>query len=190
MYILTCNNKFASGTNNHTNISSLLTMPQKTDEQLNTFAIHASHRVMPKYALVKQHLIDALNAGRLLPSDSLPTEIELAAQFNVARSTVRQALAQMDREGFIRRIRGKGTFVCNNSGQMNPQPRMHPRELGLFALVMPESHTGPYPAIHHGFEQTASEKHSQVIVSSTNNDPVRQGNVVLQLLAKKFPAWP
>ena len=50
---------------------------------------------------------------------------------------------------------------------------------------MPESHVGHYPALQNGFERAAAEEHAQVIVSSTDNDPVRQGNVILQLLSKE-----
>lgn len=133
---------------------------------------------MPKYERLKDYFLEELRSGRLCPGDALPTEVELAAQLSVARNTVRQALARLDRDGLIQRIRGKGTFVRGDA-----QQRLS-RGLGLMALIMPESYTGHYPAVQHGFERTVAEEHSQVIVTTTANDPIRQGNAILQLMSK------
>ena len=149
------------------------------NDQQTTLDLHTSQRAMPKYARLKDHILDELRSGRLRPGDALPSEVELATQLKIARNTVRQALGRLDSDGFIHRIRGKGTFVRNDA-----QQRLS-RGLGLFALVMPESHTGPYPALHHGFERAAAEDHTQVIASSTENDPMRQASVILQLMSKE-----
>ena len=42
----------------------------------------------------------------------LPTEAQLCGQFNVSRTTVRNAMAKLVNEGKLKRIRGKGTFVA------------------------------------------------------------------------------
>lgn len=42
----------------------------------------------------------------------IPTEEELCRQFNVSKATVRIAVAELVREGYLRRQQGKGTFVC------------------------------------------------------------------------------
>lgn len=41
----------------------------------------------------------------------IPTVDDLAAQYGVARATIRQALGQLEQEGLIERFRAKGTFV-------------------------------------------------------------------------------
>lgn len=55
--------------------------------------------------------------GRILdgeyPQDSqMPSESELGNLFNVSRITVRQALGDLQKEGLIFKIHGKGTFVA------------------------------------------------------------------------------
>ena len=75
------------------------------------FDLHDSQRPRMKYEQLKGHLLTELRMGRLKPGDALPTEVELAEMLCVARNTVRHALSELDRDGFIRRIRGKGTFV-------------------------------------------------------------------------------
>ncbi len=143
------------------------------------FDLHPSKRTMPKYERLKDHILDEFHSGRLQPGDALPTEADLAVQMQVARSTVRKALSSLDSDGFINRIRGKGTFVRNDAKQ-----RLS-RGLGLMALIMPESSAGHYPSLQEGFERAAAETHSQVIVSTTGNDTTRQGNAILQLMSKE-----
>jgi GntR family transcriptional regulator len=64
----------------------------------------------PKYWGLKRHLLDLL---RSLPAGSpIPTERSLAAEFDVSRTTVRQALAELTVEGRLLRVQGKGTFAA------------------------------------------------------------------------------
>ena len=44
--------------------------------------------------------------GTLKPGDRLPTELELASQFNVSRQTVREALRLLETTGFINMQKG------------------------------------------------------------------------------------
>ncbi|MBV9843935.1 MAG: GntR family transcriptional regulator [Kutzneria sp.] len=64
----------------------------------------------PKYWRLKQHLLELL---RVMPPGALiPTERSLAADFDVSRTTVRQALADLTVEGRVLRVQGKGTFAA------------------------------------------------------------------------------
>ncbi|MEU5694733.1 GntR family transcriptional regulator [Actinosynnema sp. NPDC020468] len=64
----------------------------------------------PKYWGLKRHLLDLLRA--LPPGSPIPTERSLAAEFDVSRTTVRQALAELTVEGRLLRVQGKGTFAA------------------------------------------------------------------------------
>ena len=61
----------------------------------------------------KRRLLDQIRSGALEPGAKLGAERDLARALGVSRTTVRQALASMEREGLVRRIsgRGGGTFV-------------------------------------------------------------------------------
>lgn len=65
---------------------------------------------LTKAAQVREHLVSAIENG-LQPHDKLPTERELAEEFEVSRLTVRRALDQLERERVIYRVQGSGTFV-------------------------------------------------------------------------------
>ncbi len=79
---------------------------------------------VPKYYTQKvriAELIDGAPAGT-----PLPTERELAEQFETSRTTVRQALAELVMEGRLERTQGRGTFVA--------EPKLrHVRQLTSFS---------------------------------------------------------
>lgn len=45
----------------------------------------------------------------------IPTESQLCQMFDVSRATIRTAILELVRQGFLIRHPGKGTFVCKNS---------------------------------------------------------------------------
>ncbi|NNU80850.1 FadR family transcriptional regulator [Halovulum dunhuangense] len=54
----------------------------------------------------------ALDRGDWAPGERLPPERTLAARLGVGRSSLRKALAELERQGRIRRHVGQGTFVA------------------------------------------------------------------------------
>jgi GntR family transcriptional regulator len=65
-----------------------------------------------KSDLVKDHLVAAIDRG-LAPHEKLPTERELADEFEISRLTVRRALDQLENDGIVYRVQGAGTFVSD-----------------------------------------------------------------------------
>lgn len=66
---------------------------------------------VPLYAQVKEILRERILDGTYLPHAKLPAESEMSSIFGVSRITVRQALNDLQKEGVIFKIPGKGTFV-------------------------------------------------------------------------------
>ena len=66
---------------------------------------------VPLYAQIKDILRARILDGSYQPHQQMPSESEMIATFNVSRITVRQALNDLQNEGLIFRIHGKGTFV-------------------------------------------------------------------------------
>ena len=66
---------------------------------------------VPIYYQLMQIVRTSIETGELQPGDSIPTEVEIMNKYGISRATVRQALMQLVNEGYIRRIKAKGTFV-------------------------------------------------------------------------------
>ena len=52
-----------------------------------------------------------IEAGRIAPDTRLPSELELAEQYGVARLTVRRAIAMLRDNGKVITVHGRGSFV-------------------------------------------------------------------------------
>ena len=63
------------------------------------------------YLLLKQKIL----RGELAPKTRLPNELDFCRELQVAKVTLRSALARLESEGLVERFRGKGTFVCGES---------------------------------------------------------------------------
>lgn len=66
---------------------------------------------LPLYARLRDELRAGILDGRLQPHAKLPSESEMTAAYGVSRITVRQALGDLQKEGLIVRLQGKGAFV-------------------------------------------------------------------------------
>lgn len=77
---------------------------------LNNYSLNKDTPV-PLYYQLKTLLLDRIKDGTYRPGDLIPTENELSAMFDISRTTVRQAVTELVREGYLYRIKSKGTFV-------------------------------------------------------------------------------
>ncbi|WP_158612362.1 GntR family transcriptional regulator [Erwinia psidii] len=64
-------------------------------------------------------LKNSINAGFLINRDSLPSENELARQFDVSRNTLRKALKMLEKDGLLEKRHGSGNFISDNVTAMN-----------------------------------------------------------------------
>ncbi|MDL2206844.1 GntR family transcriptional regulator [Eubacteriales bacterium OttesenSCG-928-N13] len=66
---------------------------------------------MPLYYQLKMLIKQDIDAGILHNGDAIATESELSTVLGVSRPTIRQCMAAMVNEGYLTRMKGKGTFV-------------------------------------------------------------------------------
>ena len=93
------------------------------------------------YERICTHVLEQIRRGALRPGDRVPSEMELAAQFEVSRITSKRALEVLREAGLVERIRGKGTFVVRRLPDLTgvtvplqgrpPRPRQEARSIAL-----------------------------------------------------------
>jgi GntR family transcriptional regulator len=69
---------------------------------------------IPMYFRIQQAILEQIQQETLKPGQQLPTEADLAQQYQVSRITAKRALDELVRQGRAFRQQGKGTFVAQN----------------------------------------------------------------------------
>ena len=81
-----------------------------------------------KASVIYTDLKDKINNEIFKPKEKLPSQNELCITYNVSVNTLREAIALLVSEGYLNRVNGNGTFVCDTPPSKN-----------LIAVIMPTS---------------------------------------------------
>ena len=73
----------------------------------------------PLYGQIRNALRAQILDGHYAPGSRVPSESELGSRFKASRITVRQALADLQKEGLIYTLHGKGSFVSRPKAFQN-----------------------------------------------------------------------
>lgn len=73
------------------------------------------------YEQIVQQIEKSIADGALKPGDQLPPEREMAQQFGVSRTAVREAVKALREKGLVEAYTGRGTFVVNGTSQLMRQ---------------------------------------------------------------------
>lgn len=66
-----------------------------------------------KYLRIYNEIVTAIENGKLKSGTKLSSENELMNQYNVSRDTIRKALNLLAQNGYIQKVKGKGSFVLD-----------------------------------------------------------------------------
>ncbi|MEK3889043.1 trehalose operon repressor [Bacillus sp. FSL K6-3431] len=68
-----------------------------------------------KYLIIHNDLVNQIDAGEFAPRALLPSEHELKDHYDTSRETIRKALNLLAQQGYIQKVRGKGSIVIKNT---------------------------------------------------------------------------
>jgi GntR family transcriptional regulator len=66
---------------------------------------------LPKYRRIARDVIDDIRSGRLEEGGRVPSENDIIRAYGVSNTTARKAHQELEQRGWVRRVKGKGTFV-------------------------------------------------------------------------------
>jgi DNA-binding transcriptional regulator YhcF (GntR family) len=78
---------------------------------------------VPLYIQVKEAVLSEIKRGEWKAGDKLPTERELSEKLRVSRNTVSQAYQELEAEGILSSVQGRGTFVCDRDNAVRLENR-------------------------------------------------------------------
>ena len=77
--------------------------------------VHLDYRdARPIYTQIMDGFKEQIASGILQPGDKLPSVRELASTLAINPNTIQRAYRQLEMEGWIVTVPGKGCFVCSN----------------------------------------------------------------------------
>jgi GntR family transcriptional regulator of arabinose operon len=133
---------------------------------------------LPLHSQVAAILKERILSGMWRNGESIPTEKELCAEFDVARGTVRQALQKLEMEGYLRREQGRGTFVRHGE----PGAMADKAQANRLAFIVPYVRDSSVSTILIGFQHVAEQADYVVIFNHVNNDVRQQEQVISKLV--------
>lgn len=74
---------------------------------------------LPKYYQLKKIIIDKIDNDEYAVSETIPSERELMAEYDMSRITVRKAIDDLVQEGYLYKVHGKGTYVKGDTNGYN-----------------------------------------------------------------------
>lgn len=83
----------------------------KIEERIQAGGVYYGER--EKYMSLMEELKSKILSGEIRPGAKLPSENELAKEYEISRHTVRKALAILATDGYITTEHGKGTFCSD-----------------------------------------------------------------------------
>jgi GntR family transcriptional regulator of arabinose operon len=131
----------------------------------------------PKYLQLKQEILIWLHSGRLKPNDQMPSENEIAEQFQLSRQTVRQTFGELEQEGWLYRVQGKGTFVSNPQ----TQKAQTVQTIGVVTTYISDY---IFPHIVRGAEAALRDKGYRLLLSSTDNDKQKERESLTMMMSQ------
>lgn len=83
----------------------------RPDDQMSAAQLDRE-AALPLYAQLRDALLREVREGGLQPGDRFASEAAIRSRYWVSRATVRQALADLEASGVIRKVQGLGSFVA------------------------------------------------------------------------------
>lgn len=129
-----------------------------------------------KYLQLMEDLKEQILSGQFLAGDKLPSENELAAQYQVSRQTVRRAIAILEQMGYVYAMHGKGTF-CSELVR-------HTKTSKNIAVVTTYLSDYIFPRVIQGIDNVLTSQGYSIILKNTRNSRSQEARCLEELLQK------
>ena len=117
-----------------------------------------------KYEAVKNAILNQIHNGELKAGDKLPSDEEYMKLFQVSGITIRKALTELANDGYIVRIKRKGTFISES--------KQSEKQSHLIAMILSaeDYYDSSYMKIIKGAQKMAAEYNYSLIVEWSNEN--------------------
>lgn len=124
----------------------------------------------PLYYQIKKQILTLIKNNVLKKDSPLPPEMELVAKYKVSRTVVGHALSDLAKEGYLYRIRGKGTFVAEP--KKNTKQETH--NIKTIGLIVADLAISFHSDIARAIEDEAHKRDYQIILGNSDNNAQKE----------------
>lgn len=124
-------------------------------------------KYMKKYEKVYDELFNKIHSGEYSINTLLPTEQELCGLFKSSRVTVRKALFELEKDGYIRKQQGKGSVVVRDLVKKK-----------TVLLILPNIFKYIFVDLIKGIETTLREHDVSLLIANSFNDQSIERNII------------
>lgn len=129
---------------------------------------------LTKYMQIAEYFKALIITGEIISGEQLLTESEIAKKFEVSRHTVRQALMELGKDGYIYKVQGKGTF-CSSKDRKT--------EKRTIAVLTTFISNYIFPSIIRGIEEVLSKAGYNLMLLNTNNEKQKEAECLQKIIA-------
>lgn len=90
---------------------------------------------IPIYEQIKEQIKEAIVSGELQENDALPSLRSLARELKISVLTTTRAYTELEQEGFVKNIQGKGCYVQGRGSELVREQLIRDVEDGLSRAV-------------------------------------------------------
>ena len=132
------------------------------------------HVPIPLYFQLKELIVEEIKSGKYEVDSLIPTEKEMSERFDISRTTVRQAITELVQEGWLYRVKSKGTFIARQKIKQDFLQRLE-----TFAEQMNRSGMEPSTEVVEYKTTRASKEVAEKL-------QMQEGGQVLYLFRRRF----
>ena len=90
---------------------------------------------VPIYEQIKSAIINQIMAGELVEGEMIPSIRNLAQDIKISVMTIKKAYDELESEGYIKSVQGKGTFVSSINDELVREKANKDIEANIYNII-------------------------------------------------------
>ncbi len=131
-----------------------------------------------KYYILMETLKKEIIDGRIRPGNKIPSENELAKQYDISRHIVRKALSMLENEGLIEAVHGRGTFCTDRL-----QNKKNSHNIAVITTYISDY---IFPLLIRGMDAVLTNNGYSIILKNTGNSQKNEAKALQDILTKNI----
>lgn len=129
------------------------------------------------YKQIKEYLLQLIKDNKEVPRYKLPSENQVAVKFNTSRITAKRAFTELQEEGYIYRMQGKGSFI--NQEKKNAEAK---NSAEFVCLLLPNIGSNFISNLVKGVQKVLKEQGYHLLIMTEREDELSRNNLVSEIV--------